>query len=301
MNSESEINYSLISTNSIYTTAMNIEHARTFLTIADTGSFVAAADRLHVTQSTISARIRALEEQLGSTLFIRNKAGAIPTPQGRRFLKHAVQMVRAMEQARQDIGLPKEFRARIVIGGRFGLWDGLMMRWFAHMKKTQPQVSLHSEIGFEPDLMQALIEGRMDIGVMFTPQRRPMLELLPLLTERLVLVSTAASGALQPETYIHVDWGPEFDTQFRGSFPDFPGPAISANIAWLGLQYLKINSGSGYFPKRLVQPQIDTGVLFPVHDAPVFELPAWVVIRADRDKALIDPMIESLRANLASN
>ncbi|MFC2967938.1 LysR family transcriptional regulator [Acidimangrovimonas pyrenivorans] len=275
---------------------MNIEHARTFLTVADTGSFVAAADRLHVTQSTVSARIRALEEQLGSTLFTRNKSGAVLTAQGRRFLKHAGQMVRALERARQDVGLPKAFRARVVIGARFGLWDGLMMRWFASMKKAQPQVSLHSEIGFEPDLMQALVESRMDIGVMFTPQRRPMLELLPLLTERLVLVSTDATGALQPDSYIHVDWGPEFDTQFRASFPDFPGPAVSVNIAWLGLEYLKINRGSGYFPQRLVQRQIDAGRLFPVRGAPVFELPAWIVIRADRDKALIDPMIRSLVA-----
>ena len=58
---------------------MNIEHARTFLAVADTGSFVSAAERLHVTQSTVSARIRALEDLLGRPLFTRNKAGAVLT------------------------------------------------------------------------------------------------------------------------------------------------------------------------------------------------------------------------------
>ncbi|GHE06077.1 transcriptional regulator [Defluviimonas sp. 20V17] len=275
---------------------MNIEHARTFLAVADTGSFVAAAERLHVTQSTVSARIRTLEDQLGTRLFTRNKAGAALTAGGGRFLKHAAQMVRALERARQDVGLPRKFRARVVIGARFGLWEGLMMRWFADIQHAHPQVSFHSEIGFEPELMQSLVEGRMDIGVMFTPQRRPMLELLPLLNEHLVLVSTEPTSSMQPDSYIHVDWGPEFDTRFRASFPEFPGPAISANIAWLGLQYLKINRGSGYFPRRLVEHQVDSGALFPVPGAPVFELPAWIVLREDRNKALVDPMLRSLMA-----
>ncbi|OOY19413.1 LysR family transcriptional regulator [Thioclava sp. DLFJ5-1] len=279
---------------------MNIEHARTFLAVADTGSFVAAAERLHVTQSTVSARIRALEDQLGTRLFTRNKAGAALTAGGGRFLKHAAQMVRALERARHDVGLPGQFRARVVIGARFGLWEGLMMKWFANIQRTHPRVSFHSEIGFEPELMQALVDGRMDIGVMFTPQRRPMLELLPLLTEQLVLVSTEPTASMQPDGYIHVEWGPEFDNQFRAGFPEFPGPALSANIAWLGLQYLKLNGGSGYFPRRLVEHQIDSGALFPVPGAPVFELPAWIVIREDRNKALVDPIVQSLMVGLVA-
>ncbi|OWY12462.1 LysR family transcriptional regulator [Thioclava sp. JM3] len=280
---------------------MNIEHARTFLAVADTGSFVAAAERLHVTQSTVSARIRALEDQLGTRLFTRNKAGAALTAGGGRFLKHAAQMVRALERARHDVGLPGQFRARVVIGARFGLWEGLMMQWFANIQRSHPRVSFHSEIGFEPDLMQALVEGRMDIGVMFTPQRRPMLELLPLLTEQLVLVCTEPTASMQPDGYIHVEWGPEFDNQFRAGFPEFPGPALSANIAWLGLQYLKLNGGSGYFPRRLVEQQIDSGALFPVPGAPVFELPAWIVVREDRNKALVDPMVQRLMAGLVAS
>jgi len=51
------------------------ELARTFLTVVAAGNFVSAAERLHVTQSTVSARIHTLEEQLGCSLFVRNKAG----------------------------------------------------------------------------------------------------------------------------------------------------------------------------------------------------------------------------------
>ena len=57
---------------------MDIDLARTFLEIVRTGSFVAAAERLHVTQTTITARVQNLEQQLDCRLFVRNRAGAPP-------------------------------------------------------------------------------------------------------------------------------------------------------------------------------------------------------------------------------
>ncbi|QKV17257.1 LysR family transcriptional regulator [Oricola thermophila] len=278
---------------------MNIEHARTFLAVADTGSFVAAAERLHVTQSTVSARISALEKTLGAQLFVRNRSGAVLTNSGGRFLKHAGQLVRTMERARQDIGLPKKFRSRVVIGGRMGLWDGVMVDWFASLSTEYPSVSFRAEIGFEPDLMQGLVEGRIDIGVMYTPQRRPNLVMRPLLDERLVMVTSEADRSLRPEAYVHVDWGAEFDNQFNASFPEFPGPAVTVNIGWLGLQLLARNGGCGYFPRRLVEAQLSDRSLFVVPGTPEFELPAWVVVREDRNASLVDPMVESLTRAVA--
>lgn len=275
--------------------SMNVEHARTFLAVADTGSFVAAAERLHITQSTVSARIAALETTLGARVFVRNRSGAVLTNSGRRFLGYAGQLVRTLERARQDIGLPKQFRARIVIGARMGLWDGAMIDWFASLARDYPAVSFRAEIGFEPDLMQGLIDGRIDIGLMYTPQRRPNLSVIPFLTERLVMVTSDRDLDMRPEAYIHVDWGPEFDTQFSASFPEFPGPAVTVNIGWLGLQCLEKNGGCGYFPERLVRSRISEGALFVLPDAPVFELPAWVLIREDRNKSLVDAMVDGLR------
>ncbi|HEY9050605.1 MAG TPA: LysR family transcriptional regulator, partial [Gammaproteobacteria bacterium] len=79
---------------------MDIEQARTFLTIAAHGSFLEAARQLHLTQSTVSARIQRLEEELDARLFIRNRSGASLTQSGRRFLEHAKRLVLTAEQAR---------------------------------------------------------------------------------------------------------------------------------------------------------------------------------------------------------
>ena len=78
---------------------METELARTFLTVIAAGNFIGAAERLHVTQSTVSARIHRLEEQLGCSLFVRNKAGTRLTPAGRRQLRAEITRWRAYASA----------------------------------------------------------------------------------------------------------------------------------------------------------------------------------------------------------
>lgn len=276
---------------------MDTELARTFLSVATAGSFVGAAERLHVTQSTVSTRIRTLEDQLGCPLFIRNKAGAALTDAGRRFQRHAAMLVRTVEQARHDVGLPRGARASVVIGARIGLWDGLLLGWLAACRRTIPDVSIRAEIGFEPDLMQGLIDGRIDIAVMYTPQRRPSLELVPLMEERLVLVESVPPGG----DYVYVDWGPEFYAQHSASYPDLAGPSLSVNVGWLGLRHLLGSGGSGYFPLRTVEPLVAGGRLRRVAGAPEYVLPAWLVHPSDPDREAVVPMIESLAALTAGS
>ena len=91
---------------------MDIELARTFLAIVAAGSFVRAAERLNVSQTTVSARIRSLEEQLRRPLFVRNKAGASLTPAGESFLRHAPSLVQLWERARHEVAVPQGRRAR---------------------------------------------------------------------------------------------------------------------------------------------------------------------------------------------
>lgn len=275
---------------------MDTELARTFLTVVAAGNFVSAAERLHVTQSTVSTRIHSLEEQLGCTLFVRNKAGTSLTSAGVQFQKHASTLVRTVEQARHDVGIPRGFRAALTIGGRFGLWEQLLLRWLPLMRAVAPDISVRAEIGFESDLMQGLVEGRLDIGVMYTPQSRPGLTVEELLEERLVFVSTDSSGASEPGPgYVYVDWGPEFYAKHSASFPDYIGPALSANIGWLGLHHILGAGGSGYFPLRLVRPFLANKELIRFREAPEFWLPTYVVYPNDADMAVLGPALGALR------
>jgi len=274
---------------------MDIEQARTFLAIVAHGSFLEAASRLHVTQSTVSARIQHLEEDLGARLLVRNRAGATLTPAGRRFLQHAKSLVLTVEQARHDVGLPSRYRATVRIGGRIALWDGFLPRWVGWMRDAAADVSIRSEIGFEEDLMRRLVEGTLDIGLMYTPGHAPGLVVEHLFDETLVLVSSRPDTRWPGEDYIYVEWGPGFYAKHRESYPDLERPAQVVNIGWLGVQLVLANGGCCFLPVRMAQTFIDDGRLFRVKEGPEFTHPAYMVFPREAGSEVLHLALHGLR------
>lgn len=275
---------------------MDTEFARTFLAVVAAGNFVGAAERLHLTQSTVSARIQTLERQLGAVLLRRGRGGAELTPAGQRFLRHAKNLVRTIEQARHDVGLPEGYSGSITLRGRIALWDGFLPQWTAWMRAQMPDVSLRLEIGFEEDIMQGLVQGTTDIGLMYTPENRPGLGIEYLFDETLLLVSTTAGNTWQNECYVHIDWGPEFEAQFTTNFPDVEPPAMVANVGWLGIQQMLHDGGSVYFPQRMTRKLIAEGRLWQVEDSPSFSLPVYLVYPQDRRDEIMQRALDGLRA-----
>ena len=274
---------------------MDIEFARTFLAVAAAGNFVGAAQRLHVTQSTVSMRIQALESRLGAVLFERGRSGAHLTPAGRRFLRHANTLVRTLEQARHEVGLPAGFRGSLTLRGRIALWDGFLPQWVARMRASHPDISLHLEVGFEEDIMQALVQGTVDVGVLYTPENRPGLGIERLFEEKLVLVATDPARPWPDPGYIHMDWGVEFHAQFGTAFPDLAPPAITANIGWLVMQQILHCGGSGYFPWRITRELVEAGELWLMEDRPAFTLPAYMVFPMGRSEDTLSAALDALR------
>ncbi|HNP62647.1 MAG TPA: LysR family transcriptional regulator [Woeseiaceae bacterium] len=276
---------------------MDTELARTFLTVVSTGNFVTAAERLFITQSTVSSRIQSLEDQLGCRLFVRNKAGTTLTPSGHQFQKHAVTLMRTVEQARHDVGIPQGFRASLTIGGRIGIWEEILLRWLPIMRAAEPDIAIHAEVGFENDLMSGLVDGHIDIAAMYTPQSRPGLTVEPLFEDDLVLVYTEASdgGYTMNSDYLYVDWGPEFRGRHSASFPDFTASGLTTNIGSLGLQHILSCGGSGYFPQRLVAAHLTAGTLFQAADSPTFKLPAYIVYPTEHDPAVFRTALAQIR------
>ena len=105
---------------------MDINLARTFLMVAETGSFIDAARKMNVTQSTVSARIKSLEDLLGRPLFERSKNGAELTSSGSQFQKHALALVRVWQHAQLEIGLSATHRDHLSVAAPLSLWHGFL-------------------------------------------------------------------------------------------------------------------------------------------------------------------------------
>ncbi|MDJ1639653.1 LysR family transcriptional regulator [Streptomyces pakalii] len=82
---------------------MDPEVLRTFVTVAETGQFHAAADELGISQQAVSKRIAALERHLGVMLLVRTSRGSRPSPDGQVFLPHAKKVLAVVEQAEQAV------------------------------------------------------------------------------------------------------------------------------------------------------------------------------------------------------
>ncbi|MBU6531920.1 LysR family transcriptional regulator [Streptomyces sp. NPDC057245] len=82
---------------------MDVEALRTFVAVAGTGHFQAAADELGISQQAVSKRIAALERHIGATLLVRTSRGSRPSPDGQVLLPHAKKVLAAVEQAEQAV------------------------------------------------------------------------------------------------------------------------------------------------------------------------------------------------------
>ncbi|MGE6473177.1 LysR family transcriptional regulator [Serratia proteamaculans] len=139
---------------------MDIELARTFLQIVRSGSLVAAAESLHLTQTAISARVQNLESQLNCKLLVRNRAGARLTADGEAFIVYANQLVQTWEAAQRDLPLLEGYRNVLHIGGEISLCNPLMLNWVRRLRLAIPSHAIRSQVGDGASLQRQLELGR---------------------------------------------------------------------------------------------------------------------------------------------
>ncbi|MDB5983618.1 MAG: LysR family transcriptional regulator [Pseudomonas sp.] len=270
---------------------MDIDLARTFVEIARYGSLIAAAERLHVTQTAITARVQKLESHLNCKLFIRNRAGAKLTADGEAFVVYANQLVQTWEAARRDLPLPEGYRDVLHFGGEVSLCNPLMLTWMRVMRERIPSHALRAEIGDGKQLLQQLEMGVLDAALVYQPTYWPGLQVEQLLEEKLIQVRSLSN----PEPYVYVDWGDDFRKQHDAALPEQAKAAVGFNLGPLALQYILENGGAGYFRTRVVQSYLDSGVLERVPRAPEFTYPTYLVYSRDRDSAALQSAFELLR------
>lgn len=273
---------------------IDVEVARTFLAVIETGTFQGAARQVNVTQSTVSSRIKTMENRLGVRVFNRSKAGADLTASGRLFERYARAMVRAWEQGRQQAGLPKQYTDLLVIGGQYNLWARLLTNWLTGMRVSLPHVAFRAEAGSPTHLSQLLSEGLLDIAVVHHPRLRPDLEAELLMEDELILVTSDKQGRYS-SNYVFVDWGEAFRDQHAQSLPELMDARTTVSLGFFGAPFLISSGTAGYMPRRLVQPHLEQGFLFETKDTPVFSYPVFAAYHSDRASRVLDVALDLLR------
>jgi DNA-binding transcriptional LysR family regulator len=275
---------------------LDTETLRSFLEIASDGSFTAAAGKLNLAQSTVSARIRLLEEQLGRRLFERDRDGIKLTPAGRQFLPLAAAILRTWEQARHDIAVPEGYEHLLRLTAPAYLWDPIVMPWMQWMRTNRPEVALRLEGSFPDAAIDQLAEGLLDISIVHVPRPLPGIIFEELAVDKIVLVKHRAITGHWTGNYVFVDWGPDFRITHDRAFGAAARPAISIVLVSAALRYVQTQAGSAYLPLTAVKHGIEAGELTCVEDAPTFDRPLYLAYPSNpASSEVVDVALASLR------
>ncbi|VVE20914.1 LysR substrate-binding domain-containing protein [Pandoraea fibrosis] len=163
---------------------------RLCLLVAEAGSITGGAERAHLTLASASARIRGLEETLGVALFMRHRQGVIPTPAGRALLAHARRVLAQIEQMRGELGeYAAGLKGNVRIASNTVAMSEFLPDLLGAFLAEHPNVEISLREQTSPAVVQAVLEGAADIGVVSDWIELTGLETVPFRQDRLVVVT----------------------------------------------------------------------------------------------------------------
>lgn len=172
---------------------IDLRGLRSFVAVASAGSISRAAENRHIAQPALSTHIRQIEEQLGTPLFDRHPRGVTLTSAGERFLIHAVDILRRVDAAYDDVrDAVDEPAGRVAIGLPQSVAKFLTVPMVKEVVQRWPKIQLQMielSSGYIPD---NLVKGHIDIGLTFGTENDARIQFRHLMDEELVFVTSPA-------------------------------------------------------------------------------------------------------------
>jgi LysR family nitrogen assimilation transcriptional regulator len=169
---------------------MNLKQLEYFIHVAELGGFSRAAKLLGIVQPALSKQVRKLEHELGQHLLVRDGRGVRLTEAGARLLAHGRGIVHQVARATDDLsnirGAPV---GRIAIGMSSTVTRLLAVPLVTKFRSKFPNASLRIVEGLSNHLQEWLINGRIDIALLYNMPPSPELRSFPLLKENLFLIT----------------------------------------------------------------------------------------------------------------
>ena len=258
---------------------MNIVGLQTFVSIVETGSLVRASEQMNVTQSTVTARLRTLEHELGAILLHRQKSGVTLTASGTKLLGYAEIMIGLWRQARQEVAPPEGTESVCNFGCDPDLWPDLGRKIFDDVNGENPRLALSVWPGDQAELYRMLSAGLLDVALTYrlaAPGDQTVYRLPP---DDLVLYATEPDRPMRFDPgYIYVDLGAEFLTKHALAFSDAGTARVTFGSAIWALNYMLEQGGAAYLPRRLALPHFQAGRLFETPNAPAFQRNIFLIV-----------------------
>lgn len=280
---------------------MQIELIETFIDLCETRNFNRTAERLSVTQSTVSGRLRSLEKTLGHRLFTRSRAGTDMTTEGLRFAPHARALLRAWTEARHAVG-----ESGGVTMMRIGIQHDLVANHFSELigdlRAAMPDTAFFFEADYSAQMCSDLMTGMEDLALLFTPRYHPDLHFETIGEIRYLMVSTETDqlADVRAATYIlphYSDAMPAFHTALHPRLAS-ASLSIGQNAAMVSL--LGTLGGSAYVLRHSAEELERTGIARLVPDAPPIPQPIFAGLHVrNRHRSAHRRLLQVLRSRFS--
>lgn len=169
---------------------MTIRHLKVFIAVAETGKMSAAADRLYLSQPSVSQAIRELEAHYQTLLFERLSKKLFITESGKRLYSYAKPVVAQFDLIEENM-VQESRMERLRIGGTITLGSSILSYIVRDLKKACPDLLLYSYVNNTQIIEKKLLDMDLDVAIVEGKTKNPDLVSIPLVHDMLVLACSA--------------------------------------------------------------------------------------------------------------
>jgi len=248
---------------------MDIEQLKTFISLTKTKNFTRTAEELNVVQSTITTRIKLLEDLIGEKLFIRKTRSVEITEAGRAFQTYAQKTIEVMNEGLEAIRIQTHFNNRIVIGGLNSIWDGPIFKSVREFYRKNERTAIRLVTDHSQDIIEKIYQGIIDIGFVYIHPRSSVYKVLSYGDESISLVgskelkmkSKISLKDLKKYPYIHFHWGSPYSEWFEREVGMHEAMRLRIDSTSVFLRMLMNGDGIGFLLDNIAEPFIQNGDL----------------------------------------
>ncbi len=255
---------------------MQLKAIETFLCVAETGGFHAAARKLNVTQTAVSARIRLIEEETSRPLFTRGAGGTSLTEFGRQFRPYAEQMLSLWSFASRDLPAQAQNRVALRLGAQLSIWDPLLVDLGVQFEQRHGQLLLTLNYDHDLNMVDAVATHVLDAALTPEQPSDPRVQSHELTPERLTLVGTPDT---EDPVFVNLELGEVYQDHVRTAARQVLGQTVFLGNCMMALRYILRRGGIGFFPTYLVRDYLSDGELRRVSGSRDLVLPLYLVTR----------------------
>ncbi|WP_232699666.1 LysR family transcriptional regulator [Brevibacillus daliensis] len=273
---------------------MDFDQLKAFYTLAQTRNFTRTAEILHLVQSTVTMRIKQLEERVGKPLFIRDKRNVEITQAGMALLPYAERIIKLAQAGIQEVAALQPYEDRLAIGGVASLWSYVLEPILKEYHLRYPTIAVRTKTGHSSDINTLLHDQIVQIGMVYTPPSLSNYEVIPFFEDEILLVGSpdhpiSKEGEidindLEKIPLLLVNWGSPFTEWIAKMLPASYVPRLQVDNSQLAIDLVLEGLGVSLFTRSMAKKGLADGTLkeIKISGSVPPKRPAYIVLPKEK-------------------